>query len=82
MRALITCSMAVLIPASFAQASPVVVLDPVVVTATRTPRPATEVGPSVTVVTADQIASSGAVRLEEALATVPGLEAISIEYSL
>ncbi len=57
--------------------APTPTLAPVVVTATRTERPAAEVAPSVTVITAAEIKASGARKLEEVLAGSLGLEVVS-----
>ncbi len=57
--------------------APTPTLAPVVVTATRTERPAAEVAPSVTVITAAEIQASGARNLEEVLAGSLGLEIVS-----
>ena len=49
-------------------------LEPVVVTATRTPRPISQVAASITVITADEIAATGATRLDEVLRDTVGLQ--------
>ncbi len=52
-------------------------LEPVVVTATRTPQPRSQVAASISVITADQIAATGATRLDEVLRDVVGLQLTS-----
>ncbi|PNU20225.1 hypothetical protein C2E25_08540 [Geothermobacter hydrogeniphilus] len=52
-------------------------LDPVVVTATRSARPKSQLTASVTVITADQIAATGATRLDEVLRNTVGLQTTS-----
>lgn len=64
-----------LLAASSACGQPVE-LDPMIVTATRTPRHASEVISSVTVITADQIAASGAMDLGQVLKNSVGVEVI------
>ncbi|TYO97700.1 outer membrane receptor for ferrienterochelin and colicins/vitamin B12 transporter [Geothermobacter ehrlichii] len=54
-----------------------VVLDPVVVTATRSAQPKSQLAASVTVITADQIAATGATRLDEVLRDAVGLQITS-----
>ena len=51
-------------------------LEPVVVTATRTSQPVSEVAASVSVITADEITASGATRLEEVLGNAVGLHVV------
>jgi len=53
------------------------VLDPVVVTATRSAQPKSQLTASVTVITADQIAATGATRLDEVLRDAVGLQITS-----
>lgn len=53
------------------------VLEPVIVTATRTPRPISQVSATVSVITADQIAATGATRLEEVLRDTTGIQIVS-----
>lgn len=63
---------------SFSQASAeITTTDTVVVTATRTPREVTEVASSISVITADQIAATGATHLEEVLRKSVGLQVSS-----
>jgi len=52
-------------------------LEPVVVTATRTPQPRSQVAASISVITADQIAATGATRLDEVLRDTVGLQVTS-----
>ncbi|MBE0618373.1 MAG: TonB-dependent receptor [Proteobacteria bacterium] len=54
----------------------VATLEPVVVTATRTPRQVSEVAPSVTVISAEEIQSTGAQRLQEVLRDVVGVNVV------
>ncbi|MHB8767131.1 MAG: TonB-dependent receptor plug domain-containing protein [Deferrisomatales bacterium] len=68
---------ALLLAAPLASAAEPATLAPVVVTATRTPRPVAEVGSSVTVITAERLAASGARSLAEVLGDTVGLEAVS-----
>ncbi|MDW7711456.1 MAG: TonB-dependent receptor [Deferrisomatales bacterium] len=51
-------------------------LEPVVVTATRTPRQVSQVGPSVTVIPAEEILASGARRLQEVLRDAVGVTVV------
>ncbi len=51
-------------------------LEPVVVTATRTPREVSQVGPSVTVIPAEEILASGARRLQEVLRDAVGVNVV------
>ena len=53
------------------------VLEPIVVTATRTSRPISQVAATVTVITADQIAGTGATRLDEVLRDTTGIQIVS-----
>ncbi len=53
------------------------VLEPVVVTATRTAQPRSQVAASVSVITADQIAATGATRLDEVLRDTVGMQLTS-----
>ena len=55
------------------QKLPFYMLDPIVVTATRTATPRSLVGSSVEVVSGEELRASGATTLLEALATVPGV---------
>jgi vitamin B12 transporter len=66
----------ILISAGAAQAA-LPTLDQVVVTATRTAQPRSEVAASVAVVTADEIAARGATRLDDVLQDVIGLHLVS-----
>lgn len=52
------------------------ILEPVVVTATRTPRVAARVAPSVTVISAEEIRASGARRLQEVLRDAVGVNVV------
>jgi len=52
-------------------------LDPVVVTATRTAKPASQASASVVTITADEIAKRGATRLEEVLRDAVGVQVVS-----
>lgn len=62
----------------FSQASAeITTSDTVVVTATRTPREVTQVTSSISVITAEQIAATGATRLEEVLRDNVGLQIVS-----
>ena len=63
---------------STAQASdaPAPVLDPVVVTATRTDTPVSQVGSAITVITAEDIASRKLPSVADVLRTVPGLDVV------
>jgi vitamin B12 transporter len=53
-----------------------IALPPVVVSATRLPTPESEIGSSVTVITADEIAAKGERTLPEVLNEVPGLNVV------
>ena len=53
------------------------VMEPVVVTATRTPQPISQVMASLTVITADQISATSATRLDEVLRDTVGLQIVS-----
>jgi vitamin B12 transporter len=60
----------------FAEESPVPELEPTVVTATRTATPLRQVGSSVSVITAEDIARRQVYTAADALRTVPGLDVI------
>ena len=65
--------LATLLLAQTAAAQTVVTLPDTVVTATRTPRPVTEIAAGVTVIDRNAIEASGATTLGDILTTVPGL---------
>ncbi len=58
------------------QPSPSIDLPPVVVSATRVPTPEDQIGSSVTVITADEIAQKQARTLPDVLAEVPGMNVV------
>jgi len=70
----VLCTVVLLVPCLiFAQETPEVTLEPVVVTATRIEVPLEDVGKTVTVITAEQLEEQKATSLAEALQNIPGL---------
>jgi len=70
---LILLAAGVSVPAKAEEAEPGLALDPIVVTANRTPTPAAEVGSAVTVITRQELEDRQIRQLSDALREVPGV---------
>jgi vitamin B12 transporter len=75
-RGLLGAALALLVALGHAQAQPATVLDPVVVTASRSPQPLSDLIADVTYVGPDEIARSGAQSLAELLQRQPGVQIV------